>query len=212
MADFFLISYQPKPWRESISRPIAPISSVTTGWAFFETWKSDTNFWPYHFGISRHCFWQKICKLGKRFGRFLTISSGHPGRQLQQPCCRRRVGWPQPVIHLTPIRRWPPGAEIFSQKKMETLRKNEILFVNQGDQGPMLWFFKIFSPKNSVKKLSFLNQNKAKICKLLITTLVFEKNDNFFAENCQKLQKIVIITSTPDWANFRLLGDSFLYK
>jgi hypothetical protein len=28
--------------------------------------------------------------------------------------------------------------------------------------------------------------------------LVFEKNANFFAENCQKLQKIVIITSTPD--------------
>jgi hypothetical protein len=27
--------------------------------------------------------------------------------------------------------------------------------------------------------------------------LVFEKNANFFAENCQKSQKIVIITSTP---------------
>jgi hypothetical protein len=26
----------------------------------------------------------------------------------------------------------------------------------------------------------------------------FEKNANFFAENCQKSQKIVIITSTPD--------------
>jgi hypothetical protein len=30
-----------------------------------------------------------------------------------------------------------------------------------------------------------------------IITLVFEKNANFFAENCQKSQKIVIITSTP---------------
>jgi hypothetical protein len=29
-------------------------------------------------------------------------------------------------------------------------------------------------------------------------TLVFEKNANFFAENCQKSQKIVIITSTPE--------------
>jgi hypothetical protein len=28
-------------------------------------------------------------------------------------------------------------------------------------------------------------------------TLVFDKNANFFAENCQKSQKIVIITSTP---------------
>jgi hypothetical protein len=57
--------------------------------------------------------------------------------------------------------------------------------------------FKIFSPKNSEKKLAFLTQNKAKLCKMLIITLVFEKNANFFAENCQKSQKIVIITSTP---------------
>jgi hypothetical protein len=28
--------------------------------------------------------------------------------------------------------------------------------------------------------------------------LVFEKNANFFAENCRKSPKIVIITSTPD--------------
>jgi hypothetical protein len=42
--------------------------------------------------------------------------------------------------------------------------------------------------------------------KIVITTLVFEKNANFFAENWQKSQKIVIITSTPDWANFRRLG------
>jgi hypothetical protein len=39
---------------------------------------------------------------------------------------------------------------------------------------------KIFSPK----KLAFLTQNKAKICKMLIITLVFEKNANFFAESC----------------------------
>jgi hypothetical protein len=31
-----------------------------------------------------------------------------------------------------------------------------------------------------------------------IITLVFEKNANFFAENWQKSQKIVILTSTPD--------------
>jgi hypothetical protein len=33
-------------------------------------------------------------------------------------------------------------------------------------------------------------------CKNSIITLVFEKNANFFAENWQKLQKIVITTST----------------
>jgi hypothetical protein len=38
---------------------------------------------------------------------------------------------------------------------------------------------KIFSPKNSAKKLAFLTPNKAKICKILIITSVFEKNANF---------------------------------
>jgi hypothetical protein len=57
---------------------------------------------------------------------------------------------------------------------------------------------KIFSPKNAAKKLAFFTQNKAKLCKILIITLVFEKNANFFAENCQKSQKIVTITSVPD--------------
>jgi hypothetical protein len=62
--------------------------------------------------------------------------------------------------------------------------------------GPMLWFLKYFRRKFQRKKLAFLTENKAKLCKNLIT-LVFEKNVNFFAENSQKSQKIVIITSTP---------------
>jgi hypothetical protein len=45
--------------------------------------------------------------------------------------------------------------------------------------------------------LAFLTRNKAKMCKILMITLVFEKNANFIAENCQKSPKIVIITSTP---------------
>jgi hypothetical protein len=35
---------------------------------------------------------------------------------------------------------------------------------------------------------------KAELCILFIITLVYEKNANFFAENCRKWQKIVIIT------------------
>jgi hypothetical protein len=72
--------------------------------------------------------------------------------------------------------------------------------------------FKNILPKNSAKKLAFFTQNKAKLCKILIITLVFEKNANFFAENCRKSQKIVIITSTPgwpDWAIFSLIGRLF---
>jgi hypothetical protein len=57
--------------------------------------------------------------------------------------------------------------------------------------------FEIFSPKKSAKKLAFFTQNKAKLCKNFIITLFFDKNANFFAENCRKSQKIVIITSVP---------------
>jgi hypothetical protein len=58
--------------------------------------------------------------------------------------------------------------------------------------------FKIFSPKNSAKKIACSTQNKAKLCKVLIITLVFEKSANFFVQNCRKLKRILIITSTPD--------------
>jgi hypothetical protein len=42
-------------------------------------------------------------------------------------------------------------------------------------QGPMLGFLKYFRQKNSAKTLAFFTQNKAKLCKNLIITLVFEK-------------------------------------
>jgi hypothetical protein len=57
--------------------------------------------------------------------------------------------------------------------------------------------FKIFSPKNLAKILALFAQTTASFCKNLIITLVFEKNANIFAENWQKSQNIVIITSTP---------------
>jgi hypothetical protein len=44
--------------------------------------------------------------------------------------------------------------------------------------------------------MAFFTQSKAKLCKNLIIALVFEKFANFFAENWQKSQKIVIITWT----------------
>jgi hypothetical protein len=46
---------------------------------------------------------------------------------------------------------------------------------------------KIFLPKKSAKKLAFLTENKAKLCKILIITLVFEKNANFFRRNLSKI-------------------------
>jgi hypothetical protein len=59
--------------------------------------------------------------------------------------------------------------------------------------------FKIFSAKIFAKKLAFLTQNKAKLCKLLIITLVFEKDANFLAENGGKSKKIVIIHNIDPW-------------
>jgi hypothetical protein len=54
-----------------------------------------------------------------------------------------------------------------------------------------------FSPKNFCPKIGvFCAQNKDKLYKKWIITLVFGKNANVFAENWQKSQKIVIITST----------------
>jgi hypothetical protein len=53
--------------------------------------------------------------------------------------------------------------------------------------------------------LAFLTQNKAKLCKILIITLVFEKNAISFAENCRKSPKIVITTSTPGPAFSKLV-------
>jgi hypothetical protein len=67
-----------------------------------------------------------------------------------------------------------------------------------GFPGTDVMILKIFSLKNFAKILAFLTQNKAKLCKILIITVIFEKNANFFAENGQKSQKIVNITSTPD--------------
>jgi hypothetical protein len=59
--------------------------------------------------------------------------------------------------------------------------------------------FKNIIAEKFSEKLAFLFKNKGKLCKLLIISLVFEKNAIFFAENWRKSQKIVIITSTPDW-------------
>jgi hypothetical protein len=46
--------------------------------------------------------------------------------------------------------------------------------------------FKIFSPK----KLAFFAQNKAKLCKTLFITLIFEKNANFLPKIGKNRRKL----------------------
>jgi hypothetical protein len=65
-----------------------------------------------------------------------------------------------------------------------------MLSENKGDLGPMLRFIKYFRQKIQRKNWRFLTQNKAKLCKIWILTLVFEKNAIFIAENCRKSQKV----------------------
>jgi hypothetical protein len=56
--------------------------------------------------------------------------------------------------------------------------------------GTDVMIFKIFSPKNSAKKLAFLTQSKAKLCKIVIITLVFEKNANFSPKIVKNRRKL----------------------
>jgi hypothetical protein len=47
--------------------------------------------------------------------------------------------------------------------------------------------FKKFSPKNSAKNLALLTQNKAKLCKIFIITLVFLEKRQFFGRKLSKI-------------------------
>jgi hypothetical protein len=55
----------------------------------------------------------------------------------------------------------------------------------------------IFAEKLSQKVGVFFIRNKAKLRKILIIKLAFEKNTNFFVRKLSKIAKIAIITSTP---------------
>jgi hypothetical protein len=68
-------------------------------------------------------------------------------------------------------------------------------------------FLNFFAETFAEKIGVFLTQNEAKLCKILIITLVSEINAIFFAENCQKSLKIVIMTSTLDLTIFAIFGD-----
>jgi hypothetical protein len=106
-----------------------------------------------------------------------------------------RRDWSGLLFFIPPTDRPPCTAMHAPKDSRSSYRRHRHL----GNLGPMLWFFKYFRRKIQQKKLAFLTQNKAKLCKILIITLIFEKNANFFAENCQKSQKIVIISSTIGW-------------
>jgi hypothetical protein len=68
--------------------------------------------------------------------------------------------------------------------KMPNPRTTQPISCNQGS---MQLFWNYFRRKMWLK-MALLAQDKAKLCKNWMITLVLEKNCNFFAENCRKLQ------------------------
>jgi hypothetical protein len=113
-------------------------------------------------------------------------------------------GWPDAFVKKMPSNHGPKRVSTFCQIECWTFSTKNSLFAfilvqfkenfpnfdNSPNLGPMLWFLKYFRRKIQ-RKMAFLTQNKAKLYKNLIITLVFKKNANFFAENCRKSQKIV---------------------
>jgi hypothetical protein len=71
-------------------------------------------------------------------------------------------------------------------------------------------FLNILSEKFG-EKIGVFNTNQSKLFKEFDHNIGFGEKRHFFAENWQKSQKIVIITSTPGWANFRPWGDCLLW-
>jgi hypothetical protein len=82
-----------------------------------------------------------------------------------------------------------------TKKNLATLHQTVVQIklsdsTNQRTRDRCYDFLNIFAKKFCEKKSAFLTQNKAKLCKILIITLVFEKNANFspkIAENRRKL-------------------------
>jgi hypothetical protein len=62
------------------------------------------------------------------------------------------------------------------------------------------------------KNLALFAQTIASFSKILISTLVYKKNDDFFAENWRKPPKIVIIASTPGTYYFKALRKTVLIE
>jgi hypothetical protein len=76
-----------------------------------------------------------------------------------------------------------PGGIRSHDPKLQSPRWQAETIPLDNDAKARSFFRRPLFPKISAKKLAFLTQNIAKLCKILIITLVFEKNANFFAVN-----------------------------
>jgi hypothetical protein len=111
----------------------------------------------------------------------LTVSSNRPQRARDDKDVGKSLQYVRVVI------------QVVDKTNFKTTYRNDIHIVTCD----RCYDLKNIFAKKISEKLAFFDSNKAKLCKNLIITLVFEKNANFFAEIWHKSQKIVIITSTP---------------
>jgi hypothetical protein len=147
----------------------------------------------------------EICPLGAKFTPGVNILCC-----LEE--CRGKHRISPPGDNFTPRVKFAPGGQLrplgskFSpmgevKKGSSGTKHGRVLLWNRRREQERRIDYCDQGPKNLAKNYRFLTQNKAKLCKILIITLVCEKNANLFAENCWKSQKIVIITSAPGWPN-----------
>jgi hypothetical protein len=101
---------------------------------------------------------------------------------------KNREGGVHPaVLHVTPKERKSKASKVIW---------------GHGDLGPMLWIFKFLQKKLS--KIWLFDSEQSQIMQKFDHNIVLWDKRQFSAENFQKSQKIVIITSSPDWAIFSL--------
>jgi hypothetical protein len=77
-------------------------------------------------------------------------------------------------------------------------RPTRKMISRQGDQGPMLWFFKYFRRKFQRKNWRFWRKTKLVFAKIAIITLVFEKKRQFFRRKWVKIAE----NCDPPWSYF----------
>jgi hypothetical protein len=107
--------------------------------------------------------------LGYNLGDIFTNTSGHPARNVDNHIFKT--------------------AERCSNPKIWTILQFSKIYPKKWPKIRQIWD-RCFDFKNIFaeffgEKLAFYTQNKAKLCKILIITLVCKKNTNFFAKNCQ---------------------------
>jgi hypothetical protein len=107
--------------------------------------------WTFFYYLSYDKFWQ-----GTSFSNILNV-----------PCMYKHKKWHTK----TPI----PTYHSSLKKSVPLPKKWKWCLAPVTD----VMIFSIFSPKKAAKKLAFLTQNKAQLCKIFIIRWVFEKIDNF---------------------------------